>query len=48
MEEKITTNAKDDYTVIEMEKDPFFDCRWGYIYIYMEFQNNMFIKACAD
>lgn len=31
MEEKITTNAKDDYTVIEMEKDPFFDCRWGYI-----------------
>lgn len=29
MTEKITTNAKDDYTVMETEKDPFFDCRWG-------------------
>lgn len=31
MTEKIMTNAKDDYTVMEIEKDTFFDCRWGYI-----------------
>lgn len=29
---EVTTNAKEgEYTVMEMEKDPFFDCRWGYI-----------------
>ena len=31
MAEKITTNAKDNYTAMEIEKDTFFDCRWGYI-----------------
>lgn len=31
-EVEVTTNAKEgEYTVMEMEKDPFFDCRWGYI-----------------
>lgn len=49
MEEKITTNAKDDYTVIEMEKDPFFDCRWGYIDGIPEhhiYQNMCRLKSC--
>lgn len=27
--EKVTTNAKEgEYKVVEMEKDPFYDCRW--------------------
>lgn len=31
-EVEVTTNAKEgEYKVMEMEKDPFFDCRWGYI-----------------
>lgn len=30
--EEVTTNAKDgEYKVVEMEKDPFYDCRWGRI-----------------
>lgn len=30
--EKITTNAKEgEYKVVEMEKDPFYDCSWGQI-----------------
>ena len=31
-EVEVTTNAKEgEYTVVEMEKDPFYDCRWGQI-----------------
>lgn len=30
--EEVTTNAKEgEYKVVEMEKDPFYDCRWGQI-----------------
>lgn len=32
MKPEITTNAKEgEYAVMEMEKDPFYDCRWGQI-----------------
>ena len=32
MKPEVTTNAKEDeYAVMEMEKDPFYDCRWGQI-----------------
>jgi hypothetical protein len=32
MKPEITTNAKEgEYAVVEMEKDPFYDCRWGQI-----------------
>lgn len=31
-EVEVTTNAKEgEYAVVEMEKDPFYDCRWGQI-----------------
>lgn len=31
-EVEVTTNAKEgEYVVVEMEKDPFYDCRWGQI-----------------
>lgn len=44
MEEKITTNAKNDYTVIEMEKTLSLIVAGD---ILMEFQSSMFIRACA-
>lgn len=32
MKPEITTNAKEgEYAVVETEKDPFYDCRWGQI-----------------
>ena len=42
---EITTNAKEgEYTVVEMEKDPFYDCQHGYIYASPE--HNLYQSMC--
>lgn len=43
--EKVTTNAKEgEYKVVEMEKDPFYDCRWGQINAVPE--HNVYQRWC--
>ena len=41
----ISTNVKDDeYAVVELEKNPFYDCKYGYIYSVPE--HNLYQSMC--
>lgn len=42
---EVTTNVKEgEYTVVELEKDPFYDCKHGYIYSVPE--HNVYQNWC--
>lgn len=45
METKLTTNAKgNEYVEYKMEDDPFFFCKYGYIFSAPE--HNLYLKQC--